>query len=276
MIALGKINQLVVGARQGAQYTVNAGEWGDVVLQDVAAEACEIGATIPVFVYLDGKQQLQASAVLPAAQAGEVAWLKVVAVNNTGAFLDWGLSKNLLLPYSEQRGRVKEGHYCLVRLFLDEDNRVAATMMLDDFIRDQAFYYQPGQQVQLMIAEVTDLGFKAIVDHQYWGVLYRDEVFQPLRQGQSLQGYIKTVRPDHKLDLILSVEKYGRKVDAAGELVLNALKAHNGYLPLCDKSDPQVIYQQLGVSKKVFKQAIGSLYKQKLIVIEERGIRLGA
>ena len=167
-----------------------------------------------------------------------------------------------------------EGRSCLVRLFLDENNRIAASMLLDDFIQDEAFYYKEGQAVELIIADFTELGFKAVVDHKYWGVLYKNEVFQPLKRGQQLTGHIKKVRPDHRLDLILGQEKYGEKVDATSAKILAVLAKHGGHIALTDKSPPEMIYDTFGVSKKVFKQAIGGLYKQRKIVIEEKGIRL--
>lgn len=274
MLALGKINTLTVCAQHADQYFVDGGEQGEVLLSEPEASGYQIGETVNAFVYIDGKNQLQATTLKPKAQVDQVAWLKVVSVSRAGCFLDWGLPKDLLLPFSEQKGKQSEGRYCLVRLFLDEDNRIAASMVLDDFIQEQAFYYKAGQAVELMIADATDLGFKAIVDHQYWGVLYRDEVFQPLQKGQVLNGFVKTVREDHKLDLILTREKYGQKVEGAAGLVLEALQNNDGFLALSDKSDPQLIYAKLGVSKKVFKQAIGGLYKQQLIVIEDNGIRL--
>jgi predicted RNA-binding protein (virulence factor B family) len=167
-----------------------------------------------------------------------------------------------------------EGHHYLVRLFLDENNRMAASMLLEDFILEEAFYFKENQAVDLIIAEETDLGFKAVVNQQYWGVLYNNEIFQPLEKGQKIRGYIKKVRPDHKLDLILSLEKYGVKVNTTSDNILAILQQHGGYIALTDKSPPSEIYQTFAVSKKVFKQAIGGLYKQHKILIEEAGIRL--
>lgn len=274
MIEIGKINRLTISKKLDNQCYLDGGELGELVLVDVANAARQIGDNVEVFVYIDGKNQTIATTQKPKAQVDEVAWLKVVSLSHAGAFLDWGLPKDLLLPFSEQKGKLVEGRSCLVRLFLDENNRIAASMLLDDFIQDEAFYYKEGQAVELIIADFTELGFKAVVDHKYWGVLYKNEVFQPLKRGQQLTGHIKKVRPDHRLDLILGQEKYGEKVDATSAKILAVLAKHGGHIALTDKSPPEMIYDTFGVSKKVFKQAIGGLYKQRKIVIEEKGIRL--
>lgn len=273
MIEFGKLNTLTISNRRDNQIYLDGGELGEIALADKDVKG-QVGDSLRVFVYIDGKNQTIATTVIPKAQADEVAWLKVVSLSHAGAFLDWGLPKDLLLPFSEQKGKMVEGRSVLVRLFLDEHNRIAASMLLDDFIQDEAFYYKDGQAVTLIIAEETELGFKAVVDHKYWGVLYKNEIFQPLQRGQVLSGFIKKVRPDRKLDLILSQEKYGQKVDNTSEKILAVLEKHGGYIGLTDKSPPEMIYDTFAVSKKVFKQAIGGLYKQRRIIIEDNGIRL--
>lgn len=273
MIEFGKLNTLTISNQRDNQIYLDGGELGEIALADKDVKG-SVGDSLRVFVYIDGKNQTIATTVIPKAQADEVAWLKVVSLSHAGAFLDWGLPKDLLLPFSEQKGKMVEGRSVLVRLFLDENNRIAASMLLDDFIQDEAFYYKDGQAVTLIIADETELGFKAVVDHKYWGVLYKNEIFQPLQRGQILSGFIKKVRPDRKLDLILSQEKYGQKVDGTAEKILAVLEKHGGYIGLTDKSPPEMIYDTFAVSKKVFKQAIGGLYKQRRIVIEDNGIRL--
>jgi uncharacterized protein len=275
MIEIGRINPLTISKIRDTDVYLDGGELGEIALADKQPPAgLTVGDSLPVFVYIDGKNQTIATTLVPKAQVDEVAWLKAVSLSHAGAFLDWGLPKDLLLPFNEAKGKMVEGRFYLVRLFLDEDNRIAASMALDDFIQDQAFYYKDGQAVELIIAEHTELGFKAVVDHKYWGVLYKNEVFQPLKKGQKLKGYVNKVRSDHKLDLILSQEKYGQKVDATSAKILDILAKRGGHVALTDKSDPELIYDTFGVSKKVFKQAIGGLYKQRRIVIEEQGIRL--
>ena len=277
MIEIGKLNTLTISKKRDTEVYLDGGELGEIALADKEAPAnCEMGDSLQVFVYIDGKNQTIATTLIPKVQVDEVAWLKVVSLSHAGAFMDWGLPKDLLVPFSEQKTKMVEGRFYLVRLFLDENNRIAASMLLDDFIQDEAFYYKDGQAVELIIADETELGFKAVVDHKYWGVLYKNEIFQPLQRGQKLAGFIKKVRPDHKLDLILSQEKYGQKVDATSGKILAILEKHGGYIALTDKSPPEMIYDTFAVSKKVFKQAIGGLYKQRKIVIEEKGIRLMA
>lgn len=273
MIELGRLNTLTITDKRDQQLYLDGGELGEIALADKEVDG-QAGDSLQVFVYIDGKNQTIATTQIPKAQVDEVAWLKVVSLSHAGAFLDWGLPKDLLLPFSEQKGKMVEGRSVLVRLFLDEHNRIAASMLLDDFVRDEAFYHKDGQAVTLIIAEETELGFKAVVDHKYWGVLYKNEIFQPLQRGQVLSGFIKKVRPDRKLDLMLSQEKYGKKVDATSDKILAVLAKHGGYIGLTDKSPPEMIYDTFAVSKKVFKQAIGGLYKQRRIVIEDKGIRL--
>lgn len=275
MIEFGKFNDLVIHSRRDQQIFLDGGEVGEIALADAnPPTAKQLGDKLRAFVYIDGKNQIIATTQAPKAQAGEVAWLKAVSLSHAGAFLDWGLPKDLLLPFNECKGKLVEGRFYLVRLFLDEDNRIAASMQLDDFIQDEAFYYKDGQAVEMIVAEHTDLGYKCVVDNRYWGVLYKNEVFQALKKGQKLAGFVKKVREDRRLDLMLNQGKYGERVDSTSEKVLDCLRKHGGYVPLTDKSEPQLIYDTFGVSKKVFKQAIGGLYKQRKIVIEEDGIRL--
>jgi predicted RNA-binding protein (virulence factor B family) len=208
------------------------------------------------------------------AQVDEVAWLKVVSLSHAGAFLDWGLPKDLLVPFSEQKQKMTEGRHCLVKLFLDESNRIAASAILDDFIRDEAVYLKEGQKVDLIIADETDLGIKAIINHEFWGVLYKNELFQRLSKGQKITGFIKKIREDKKIDLILSQDKYGQKSDSVAGQILARLRQQGGEMAITDKSPPQLIYDSFSVSKKVFKQALGGLYKRRLITMTETGIRL--
>lgn len=275
MIEIGRLNTLTISKKRDTEVYLDGGELGDIALADKQApENCEMGDSLQVFVYIDGKNQTIATTQIPKVQVNEVGWLKVVSLSHAGAFMDWGLPKDLLVPFSEQKTKMVEGRFYLVYVFLDENNRIAASMLLDDFIQDEAFYYKDGQAVELIIAEETELGFKAVVDHKYWGVLYKNEVFQALQRGRKLTGFIKKVRPDHKLDLILSQEKYGQKVDSTSSKILAILEKHGGYIALTDKSPPEMIYDTFAVSKKVFKQAIGGLYKQRKIIIEDKGIRL--
>jgi len=275
MIALGKFNKLKIAKAEGRIVTFDGGEFGEIQL--LAADApkkCKVGDELNVFVYFAGKGKLQGTTRPPFAQVDDVAYLKCVSESHAGAFLDWGLAKDLLLPFSEQVSKVVEGRYYLVKIFLDEDNLIAASTLLEDFIDDEAFYFKEGQQVDLIIAHETDLGMKAIINNEYWGVLYKNEIYQKLRIGQKIKGYIKKVREDNKIDLVLQVDKYVEKVDSVTEKILAKLKSQGGTLLITDKSPPDEIYKAFGVSKKVFKQAVGGLYKKRLILITKEGIRL--
>lgn len=275
MIAIGQFNRLKIIKQLGKEYHLDDGQDGVVVLSvNDAPKDCKVGDECNVFVYVDAKDSLQASTKIPLAQVNDVAWLKVVSISHAGAFLDWGLAKDLLLPFSEQTQKVVEGQSCLVKVFLDESNRIAASMMLDDFIQEQAFYLKQGQQVDLVIADETDLGRNVIVNNECWGVLYKNEIFQKLRKGQKTTGYIKKIREDHKIDCVLQVEKYGEKVDSVTEKILAKLKSQGGVILINDKSPPDLIYKTFGVSKKVFKQSIGGLYKKRIISIDKTGISL--
>jgi uncharacterized protein len=209
----------------------------------------------------------------PKVEVGEVAYLEVVTVNETGAFLDWGHPKDLLLPFGEQRFRPTPGKRVLVIVYADQQGRPVASQKLDRFIEDAAHGFAAGDAVTLVIADATDLGYKAVVDHRVWGLLYRDDATRPLRRGQRLTGYVKRLREDGRLDLSL-LPPGAARLDVVGEAVLKALRESGGYLPLGDKSDAAEIKARLGVSKNAFKQAIGRLYKRRLITIEASGIRL--
>lgn len=274
MIHIGKINTLDIVKPQDGDAYLDGGTFGKIQLADKPLpESSQAGDTLAVFVYLDSEGELTATRKIPLAQVDDIAWLKVVSLNYVGVFLNWGLPKDLLVPFSEQHHEMEVGKFYLVKVFLDDKNRIAATTKIDRFITDESVDFEVGQKVSLLIADKTDLGFKAIVNNTHWGMLYENELFQPLRKGQKLDGYIKHIREDHKIDLVLDQPGYG-KVLSLTDSILNKLKQNNGVLMLSDKSPPDAIYAVFGVSKKVFKQAIGALYKQQLITIEKMGIKL--
>lgn len=274
MINIGKINKLNVVKQQGANVYLDDGTSGKVLLADRKLPAnCQVGDTLDVFVYVDSEGHLAATAKKPLAQVGDIAWLKVVSLNYVGAFLDWGLPKDLLVPFSEQYHEMEVGRSYLVKVFLDDQNRIAATTKIDKLLSDESSDYEVGQKVSLIIADKSDLGVKAIINNSHWGMLYENELFQAVRKGQKLDGYIKQIREDHKIDLSLHQPGYG-KVTSLTDSIIAKLKANDGVLMLSDKSPPEAIYAAFGVSKKVFKQAIGALYKQQLITIDKSGIKL--
>ena len=274
MLNIGKINQLNVVKIQGADVYLDNGTSGKVLLADKKMSAnCQVGDALAVFVYVDSEGHLAATTKMPLAQVDDIAWLKVVSLNYVGAFLDWGLPKDLLVPFSEQHHEMEVGKFYLVKVFLDDKNRIAATTKIDRFITDESVDFEAGQKVSLIIADKTELGVKAIVNNTHWGMLYQNELFQPVKRGQKLDGYIKQIREDHKIDLILHQPGYGKVVSLTDNILIK-LKENDGVLMLSDKSPPEAIYATFGVSKKVFKQAIGALYKKKLISLDKNGINL--
>ncbi|HEY8158362.1 MAG TPA: S1-like domain-containing RNA-binding protein [Methylobacter sp.] len=275
MINIGKINKLNVVKQQGADvYLSDSSSGKKVLLADSKLPAnCQVGDTLDVFVYVDSEGHLAATAKKPLAEVGDVAWLKVVSLNYVGAFLDWGLPKDLLVPFSEQYHEMEVGRSYLVKVFLDEKNRIAATTKIDKLLSDESVDFEVGQKVSLIIADKSDLGVKAIINNSHWGMLYENELFRPVRKGQKMEGYIKQIREDRKIDLSLHQPGYGKVVSLTDSIIAK-LKANNGVLMLSDKSPPEAIYAAFGVSKKVFKQAIGALYKQQLITIDKNGIKL--
>jgi predicted RNA-binding protein (virulence factor B family) len=206
---------------------------------------------------------------------GDVAWLEIVEVNDLGAFAAWGLPKDLFIPFAEQHHPLRRGQHSLVKTYLDNQQRIAGSTRIDHWIKDDAAGLAVGEEVSLMIAEQTDLGFKAIINHRCWGLLYANELYRPLRKGLQLAGYIKQIRADNKIDLSLQKPGFSRhRLDDLGAQILAGLQAAGGHLALTDKSPPQEIYAAFGVSKKVFKQALGALYRQRLISLRGDGIRL--
>ncbi|HPF93922.1 MAG TPA: S1-like domain-containing RNA-binding protein [Tenuifilaceae bacterium] len=275
MVNIGQTNQLQVVKQLDFGCYLDGGEQGEILLpRRYVPEDTQIGDTIEVFIYFDSEDRIIATTEQPKLKLGEVAKLKAVSVTSAGAFLDWGLTKDIFVPFKEQKQRMEVGKWYIVALYIDhETNRLAASAKIEKFIDNTPPNYQVGQEVDLLIYSKTDLGYSAIINSEHWGVLYSNEVFQELRVGQSIKGYVKKIRDDEKIDLILQKPGY-EKVDEISQSILERLKQSDGYLSLTDKSEPETIYFYLGISKKVFKKVIGSLYKARLISIDDDGIRL--
>lgn len=276
MITIGKTNTLHVSKQNSSGiYLSDKGSGKHVLLVDERTKKYELDEMLRVFVFVDGEGHLCATTRIPWAQVNEIAYLRVVSVNYYGAFLDWGMQKNLLLPYSEQHHELDVGDFYFVKLLLDEKERLIASTKLTAHVSDEMQHdeFTVGQKVNLLITDQTPLGIKAIVNHTHWGVLYENEVFETLQRGQRIEGLIKHIREDLRLDLALHEAGYG-KVAPLTERILTMLHENGGAMTVSDKSPPETIYALFGVSKKVFKQAIGALYKQKQIVIEPTRIRL--
>ncbi len=275
-IKLGKFNQLEVVKEVDFGIYLDGGEDGEILLPTrYVPEGCHPGDILNVFLYLDNEERLIATTLTPLVQVGGFAYLEVAWVNQFGAFLNWGLMKDLFVPFREQKMKMQVGCSYIVHAHIDEDSyRIVASAKVERFLSKEMPEYQAGELVDILVWQKTDLGFKAIVDNKYGGLLYQNEIFQPLRTGMRMQAYVKQVRDDAKIDLELQ-RGGARKVDDFAEVLLRYIKEHEGSIPFHDKSNAEDIYDTFGVSKKTFKRAVGELYKKHLIVLEEQEIRLG-
>ena len=275
MVKIGRINKLTIKRRLDYGAHLDGGESGGILLpKKYVPKKCQPGDEVEVFVYVDREERLRATTQKPYVTVGQFAKLRVVANSSSGAYLDWGLQKNLLVPKREQHAKMEEGKSYVVFVFLDKkNNRITASSKLDKFLDLQSPNYDEGEEVDLFICYKTDLGYKTIVNNSHWGMIYKNEVFQRLHIGQQLKGYIKIIREDLKIDISLQQSGYQR-VDNISQSILKTIKDLGGSIAVTDKSPPEDIYSLFGVSKKTFKKAIGALYKKKLITIDTNGIKL--
>lgn len=274
-INLGKYNQLEVVKTVDFGVYLDGGDDGEILLPSrYVPEDCRPGDMLNVFIYLDNEERLIATTLQPYVQVGEFACLEVAWVNEYGAFLDWGLMKDLFVPFREQKMKMLKGHRYVVHAHVDEDSfRIMASAKVERYLSKERPPYRPGEEVEVMAWQKTDLGYKVIVDNQFSGLVYQKEIFQALQPGMKLQAYVRQVREDGKIDLTL--QKDGQeKVGDFAEVLLKHIQDQGGYTPLNDKSAAEDIYEAFGVSKKTFKKAVGDLYKKRLIVLEPGGIRL--
>ncbi len=274
MVQVGKVNKLTVKSKQAYGVHLDGGEAGDILLLKKDLEQAVVGDEVEVFVYPDRDDQLRATSKIPFATVDQFAKLQVVANSEAGSFLAWGLEKDLLVPKSEQQAPMVEGRSYVVYVFLSEKtNRIAASSKLEQFLGQTPPRYEEGQEVSLIIWGQSDLGYRVVVNQAHEGMIYASEVFKKLFIGQELKGYVKKVRDDAKIDIIL--QKPGASgVDDIAQAVLATIKNNGGKISLTDKSKPEEIYGLFGVSKKVFKKAVGALYRQRLITMDKSGIRL--
>ena len=275
MIKMGAYNELTIVKEVDFGIYLDGKEEGEILLpRRYVSNDMKIGKSVLVFLYFDSEDRLIATTQKAKAEAGQFASLKVIDTNKAGAFLDWGLPKDLLVPFNQQRIPMKEGYGYVVYIYQDDiSERLVASSKLDRFLDKEEAHYKVGDKVDLLVAERTDLGFKAIINNKHWGVLFPSEVFGDMGIGKKCKGYIKQVREDGKIDLTLTQVGYG-KIDALAERIIQTMKVHQGYLQLSDKSSPEKIAKILKMSKGNFKKSIGQLYRKKLIDIEDNGIRL--
>ena len=275
-IALGRFNILKVVKKVDFGMYLDGGEEGRILLPSrYVPQGCEVGDELNVFLYLDNEERLVATTQQPLAQVGDFACLRVAWVNQYGAFLDWGLMKDLFVPFREQRERMEVGRRYVVHVHLDDESyRIVASAKVERYLSvDEQPPFQSGDEVDVLVWKRTDLGYKVIVDNRYAGLLFENQVFRPLRVGDKMQAYVRQVRPDGKIDLALQREGRGKVADFSEEL-LEYIRRNQGRIQLTDKSPAEDIYAAFGVSKKTFKQAVGDLYKRRLIRLEADGIRL--
>ncbi len=275
MANLGHYNKLRILRRTDFGIFVDGGEYGDILLpRKYVLDSMRVGDSIDVFLCNDSEDRIIATTLKPHAQVGECAYLKVVSTNRFGAFLDWGLPKDLLVPFSEQQNPMQNGYSYTVYLFVDHDSeRIAASTKLENWLSLEADDFQPRQPVELLIYGKSDLGFKAVVNGSHLGQLYDNETFQHLHYGERVQGYIKRLRSDGRIDLLLQLPSSQQR-DLLGEAIVTHLREHDGVTRLTDKSAPDDIYRVFGVSKANYKKALGRLYKQRQIQIEKHQITL--
>lgn len=276
MPLLGKLNRLTVLKDSSPGLYLDGGELGEILLPgDAIPKGAAPGDVLDVFIYRDSEDRLVATTLKPMATVGDFAALKVTETHpRMGAFLDWGLRKDLLLPNAEQDRRVRAGETVVVYVFIDhQTERIIATTRLQGHIDHTPPSYKVGYEVSLLIASETPLGYNAIINNSRLGLLYRSELATPLEIGQRCEGFVRAIRADGKIDLGLDQQGYQRVAPLA-DRILSAIRANHGLLPLSDSSSPEEIRTTFQTSKKAFKQALGNLYRQRLIEIEESGIRL--
>ncbi len=273
MLQLGENADLLVLDTNRESITLDGQNLGPVQLPTEEAPKAEIGQKLSVFVYTDAQANAVATIDEPKVKRGHCASLKVVDITNAGAFLDWGLEKNLLLPFAEQRRPLEIGRHESVLVYLDNSGRLAASSRLDHHLPETADNFKPWQAVSLLIFQRTDLGMKAVVDNRAIGLIYKDEIFKPVRVGENHTGYVKRLRHDGRIDLALQPPSKQVKPELSHR-ILDYLQDNDGICHLSDKSSPDAIQLQFQVSKKNFKKAISQLYKERKIVIHPDHIEL--
>lgn len=283
MITLGNYNTLRIVKKVDFGLYLDGGENGEILLPTrYVPDGCAVGDEIEVFLYLDQDERLIATTEHPLAKVGDFAWLEVSWVNQYGAFLNWGLMKDLFCPFREQKMRMQKGQSYIVFVTIDEESyRLMATAKVEKYLalltpaelNAQGKPYLHGTEVELLIWQKTDLGFKVIIDNRYQGLIYENQVFQPLHSGDRLKGFIDHIRQDGRADVTLQPTGH-QHAEAFSEVLLQYLKDNNGYCDLGDKSPSELIEDRFKVSKKTYKRAIGELYKKRLITITPEGIRL--
>ena len=274
-IELGKFNQLEVVKQVDFGMYLDGGKEGEILLPSrYVPEDCKVGDILNVFLYLDIEERLIATTLTPLVQVGQFACLEVAWVNQFGAFLNWGLMKDLFVPFREQKMKMQVGKKYVVYAYIDEESyRIVASAKVERYLSKDKAEYSPGDEVDILIWQKTDLGFKAIIDDKYSGLLYDNEIFSTLETGMKMKAFVKQVREDGKIDLMLQKTGFDRVGDFS-KVLLEYIEEHGGRISLNDKSPADEIYAIFGVSKKTFKKGVGDLYKKHLIILKEDGLVL--
>lgn len=274
-IKLGDYNHLKVVKKVDFGMYLDGGVEGEILLpKRYVPEECKVGDELDVFIYLDQDERPVATTLTPLAKAGDFAYLQVAWINEYGAFLDWGLMKDLFCPFREQKKRMERGQGYIVYVGVDEDSyRMMASAKVEHYLSYDMPPYSHGDEVELLVWQKTELGFKVIVDNRFAGLVYEDQVFRPLTTGDRMKGFVDRVRSDGKIDVTL--QPTGRRnTEEFSEVLLQYLKDNNGHCDLGDKSPAELIADRFKVSKKTFKKAVGDLYKRRLINISDNGLQL--
>ncbi len=275
MVNIGQYNFLKIARKTARGTFLAAGHLGELFLpKGQTPEYCEAGDKIEVFVYRNSDDEAVATTKKPRASVGDVACLEVISCNSVGAFLDWGLPKDLFAPFGQQSTPMTVGERHIVAVYQDNTGRIAASSKLNRFVKAETSGLKVGQKVKVIIGDKTDLGYKMIVNSRFWGVLHRSDIFQPLKYGQTTTAYIKKIRPDSRLDMTMQEMDGDNSNTSLQSRILNLLKDNDGFCPVNDKTSSEIIYKTFAVSKKIFKSTIGKLYKNRQITIDKDGIRL--
>ena len=276
MIQIGKYNEMEVVKTVDFGIYMDGGEGLEILMPTrYVPEGTQVGDKINCFVYLDSEDRLLATTETPYAQVGEFALLRVNQTNQVGAFLDWGVSKELLVPFREQRVDLERDRSYLIHIYVDEvSDRIVGSAKLHKFLDNTPIDYKTNEEVDLIVMKKTDIGYKVIINNVHTGLIYNNQIFRPIAVGDKLKGYVKEIRPDQKIDLMLQPIGYKKVVGSLEMYILDQLEENDGFLPYNDKTDPDTLMLEFQCSKKNFKKALGSLYKQQKIVILENGIKL--
>jgi len=276
LMEIGKTNKLKVSKEDDRAYTLVDENNNEVELdKNPEIDKLDIGDEIDVFVYKEDDNHTIATTVKPYAQYEEFAFLKVTSVNKFGAFIDWGMPNELMVPFSEQAGNLEEENWYLFFILKDEETgRLIGSRKVNDFVFFDDIDVKQGDEVDLLLYNLTDLGINVIVNNMFKGLIFRSDIHKNIHSGDKIKGYVKQVRDDGKIDVTLEPPGYKLSIDKNSEIILKALNENKGILKLTDKSSPEDIKQILGLSKKAFKRSLGNLYKQKIINLESDGIKL--